>query len=409
MATPLNRLGDQLAASAAAVEARPKPHAARSRARRPHISRSATNSTTASPTQAIQRCRSSSPATTRAATPISTTDIVRPTTSTQGCCNDAPATASTLSRLMDRSASTICTSACRIVFTGTASAAPCRTASDRRSSRNIRQHNPQQQQPASEQQPDDGQQLHRDQREADPHHRRSTDAQQDGAILLRLRQPRHRHAHHDGVVPGQHQVNQQDLAQGDQFGQKVFQGQGSQSLVSRTRQAHSPHTTTRHEAPDGSALQPPRHDRDLGAREPLPHLVRDRGTGLRGHGRHRRHPRRRRPHHPGTRRCQGRRHHPIRPGPHRRHRERDPARRHRLPDLACGGHRHRQPLRPPGPDQQRRAGHLPVGADDPGSRPAAGRPGWGAGRAQAPGHGVQAHPHHRPQPRHPCGAHRASA
>jgi len=74
-----------------------------------------------------------------AAIPISTTETASPITSTQVCPSAAPATASTLSRLMDRSASTIC-----IIDSGSDFSrreVPAATAAvGRRSSRNIFQH-----------------------------------------------------------------------------------------------------------------------------------------------------------------------------------------------------------------------------------------------------------------------------
>ena len=60
-----------------------------------------------------------------------------------------------------------------------------------------------------------------------------------------------------------------------------------------------------------------------------------------------------------------------------------------------------QPVRAPGHDQLRRAGHLPVGAADAGGRPAAGGPRRGAGGAEGARVGAQVHADHRPQPRHP--------
>ena len=98
-------------------------------------------------------------------------------------------------------------------------------------------------------------------------------------------------------------------------------------------------------------------------------------------------------------------HHAGRPRPHRRDRAGDPPRRHRLPDLAGRGDRPGLPFRASGPDQQRRAGHLPVGADDSGGRPAAARRGRRAGRPEGARLRAQIHPDHRPQPRHPRRAH----
>ena len=80
---------------------------------------------TSSPTQAIQRCLWSRLAISVAATPISTTEIARPTTRTQVWSLAAPATARTLSRLIEMSATRICMMACGIVFRGAAvSASP---------------------------------------------------------------------------------------------------------------------------------------------------------------------------------------------------------------------------------------------------------------------------------------------
>ena len=90
--------------------------------------------------------------------------------------------------------------------------------------------------------------------------------------------------------------------------------------------------------------------------------------------------------------------------PDRRDRARDAARRDRLPDLARRGDRAGQPVRASGHDQLRCAGHLPVGAADPGGRPAAGRPRCGAGGAEGARVRAQIHADHRPQPRHPCRA-----
>ena len=66
-------------------------------------------------------------------------------------------------------------------------------------------------------------------------------------------------------------------------------------------------TVNARRAAHGSPLCPPGDDRDLGAREPVPHLVRDRGAGGRGDGAARADPGRGRPHHPRARRRQGRR------------------------------------------------------------------------------------------------------
>ena len=112
-----------------------------------------------------------------------------------------------------------------------------------------------------------------------------------------------------------------------------------------------------------------------------------------------------RPHHPRKRRPQARRHDRGRRRTDRRDRARDPPRRHRLPDLAGRGGRSRQPLRAPGHDQLRRAGHHAVGATDPGRRYSAGGHRRGDGGAEVTRPGAQIHPDHRPQPRHPRRTH----
>ena len=113
-----------------------------------------------------------------------------------------------------------------------------------------------------------------------------------------------------------------------------------------------------------------RNEPDLGAGEPVPHLVRDRSPRRRGDGRARHHPRDRRRARSASvampRLAEDRR---RRPRADRRDRARDAARRDRLPDLARRRHRPGQPLRASGHDQQRRARYVPVGPAHPGGRP----------------------------------------
>ncbi len=72
---------------------------------------------------------------------------------------------------------------------------------------------PQQQQTAGQQQADQGQKLDRDQGEADAHDDGGGQTDQNGLLALILGQGGGGQAHGDGVVAGEDQVHQQDLAQ----------------------------------------------------------------------------------------------------------------------------------------------------------------------------------------------------
>ena len=144
-----------------------------------------------------------------AATPISTTDSSSPSTSTQVLPPAAPATARTLSRLIDTSARMIWVIAWRSVLCPVSP-----TARARARAAQLAEHlpaDPQQQQPAGEQQPDDRQQLQRDGAQGDADHRRADDAEQDGRALLPRRQAGDGQPDDDGVVAGQRDVDQDHL------------------------------------------------------------------------------------------------------------------------------------------------------------------------------------------------------
>ena len=89
---------------------------------------------------------------------------------------------------------------------------------------------------------------------------------------------------------------------------------------------------------------------------------------------------------------------------------RDQARCHRLSRLGGAASRPRSALHAPGHDQLRRARHHAVGAAHTGFADIliADMDALLAAH-QAPRHRAQAHPHHRPQPRHPCRTHHLRA
>ena len=88
---------------------------------------------------------------------------------------------------------------------------------------------PQQQDAAGERQADDRKHLHRDGGEDDAQHDGAGDAPEDDlGAHLRL-DPRGRHADHDGVVAGEHQVDHDDLGEGDELLGEVH---GKRLLVS---------------------------------------------------------------------------------------------------------------------------------------------------------------------------------
>ena len=72
---------------------------------------------------------------------------------------------------------------------------------------------------------DQRQQLHGDQGEADPHHHRGGQADQDRLLALFLGQGGGGEAHGHGVVAGQHQVHQQDLAEGGRLAGEIGGGE----------------------------------------------------------------------------------------------------------------------------------------------------------------------------------------
>ena len=94
----------------------------------------------------------------------------------------APATASTLSRLIDTSARMICVIAWRSVLRR-AVVRRCVPVRPAQFAEHLPAH-PEQQQPAGEQQADDRQQLQRDGAQRDADHRGADDAEQDGRALL---------------------------------------------------------------------------------------------------------------------------------------------------------------------------------------------------------------------------------
>ena len=98
---------------------------------------------------------------------------------------------------------------------------------------------PQQQQPAGQQQADQRQQLHGDQRKTDPHHHRGGKADQDRLLALFLGQGGGGEADGHGVVAGQHQVHQQDLAEGGRLAGEIGGGEEfhGRSLAATSRRA----------------------------------------------------------------------------------------------------------------------------------------------------------------------------
>ena len=64
--------------------------------------------------------------------------------------------------------------------------------------------------PPAEQQPHDLEQLHRHRRERDPHQGRGHDAERDDAGAVLRRQTRRDQADDDRVVPGEHEVDDDD-------------------------------------------------------------------------------------------------------------------------------------------------------------------------------------------------------
>ena len=162
-----------------------------------------------------------------AAAPMSAIESRSPKTRTTGCSRAAPATARTLSSDIETSAMMICQAACANVLRGappaispeppsplrqrlfvgvrldpwcatraTSSSTPTGAGSRPRRAGRHRE------QPRS------------DAREDDAQHRRGENADEDRPVALLARQPRRSEADHDGVVAGEHEVNEDDLEKG---------------------------------------------------------------------------------------------------------------------------------------------------------------------------------------------------
>ena len=140
----------------------------------------------------------------------------------------------------------------------------------------------------------------------------------------------------------------------------------------------------------------PEMARDLGPRDAVSHLVRDRGACRLRHGRPRPDPQGSGQGHLGEG-LQG----PVRSRAHRCHRARGEARRHRLPHASGRTRRPGSTLRAHGSDLLRRARHLLQRAAGARRRPPHRRYRRLAGRDQEARLRAQADAHHRPQPRHP--------
>jgi hypothetical protein len=69
---------------------------------------------------------------------------------------------------------------------------------------------PKQQDATSQNNPDDLQQLNGDGSEADAHHGRRDNTPENGLFPLFRWQTRRRHAHHDGVIASEHNVNEKN-------------------------------------------------------------------------------------------------------------------------------------------------------------------------------------------------------
>ena len=160
--------------------------------------------------------------------PISAIDRIRPKTSTVGWSRAAPATASTLSSDIDTSAMTIWVGRLReglarrvvgdgaalveirvgkrfvggvLLGCGGAQLAPHLPA------------DPEQQDAADQQQAEDLQELQRDGGEADAQHGRGDDADQDRLAALLDGQAGGGEPDDDGVVPGKHEIDSDNLEQ----------------------------------------------------------------------------------------------------------------------------------------------------------------------------------------------------
>ena len=83
---------------------------------------------------------------------------------------------------------------------------------------------PEQQQAPRKHEADDRDQPHGDEGERDPQNRREEDADEDGPVFLAIRQPGHRQPHHHGVVASEHEVDEQDLGEGREFGPEALHG-----------------------------------------------------------------------------------------------------------------------------------------------------------------------------------------
>ena len=81
---------------------------------------------------------------------------------------------------------------------------------------------PQQQNATGERQPDDGKQLHGDAGKGDAQHNSARDAPEDHPCPQLRRDPGGREADDDGVVAGQHDVDDDDLCECDQLWVKGF-------------------------------------------------------------------------------------------------------------------------------------------------------------------------------------------
>ena len=154
-----------------------------------------------------------------------------------------PATASTLSSDMEMSASTIWTTAWRTVLAGVLAMA-CAVAFLGRPALGAQlapqlPADPEQQQAAGQRQPDDLQQLGGDDGEQDAQARRGQDAQHEHPGALAFGQAGGDKADDDGVVAGQHQVDQDDLDERAQFGEGNHRRQVTSSVEERGGQGRA--------------------------------------------------------------------------------------------------------------------------------------------------------------------------
>ncbi|AAW62031.1 Hypothetical protein GOX2298 [Gluconobacter oxydans 621H] len=149
---------------------------------------------------------------------------------------------------------------------------------------------PQKQKATRQRQADHGKERCRQQGQTDTQDGRKTRSEQDGQTALPPFEIADGHPDHDGIVAGEGDVDQGDLAEGDQGVKQRVRGQGVilpkrgpcnifvfglRSLRKAPPRIRSSH---------GTPLQPSADDCHLVSRQPFSHLVRDRSPCLRSHG-----------------------------------------------------------------------------------------------------------------------------